>query len=293
MMRRTLLFLPGNTPNMLINGDILGADSIIFDLEDAVAPDEKDAARILVRNTLKYLRVHSCETIIRINPLDTIYWKEDLNEVIPLKPNFIMPPKVNTKEDLCVIGDYMLEIEKKHGLKPNSIGLLPLIETALGIENAFEIGKGNPRVKGLLLGGEDLTADLQCKRTKLGTEIFYARSRIVMAARASGIEVYDTPFTDVEDMEGLERDASFGKGLGFSGKAVISPRHVDLINQIYSPTEEEISYAYEVMEAIEEGKRQGKGVISLKGKMIDAPIVKRAQQVLLMEKEMFGGGRNE
>lgn len=292
-MRRTLLFLPGNTPNILINGDVLGADSIILDLEDAVAPDEKDAARILVRNTLKYQRANSCETIIRINPIDSQYWKKDLDEVIPLKPDFIMPAKVNTKEDVQIICDYITQVEEKNHIKNNTVGLLPLIETALGIEKAFEIGSANSRVKGLFLGGEDLTADLQCKRTKEGSEIFYSRSRIVLAARACGIEAYDTPFTDVEDIKGLETDALFAKSLGFSGKALISPRHVDIVNQVFSPTEAEIDYAHDVMEAIENGKRQGKGVVSLRGKMIDAPIVKRAEQVLAMEKEMFGGSLYE
>ena len=168
--------------------------------------------------------------------------------------------------------------------------LRPLIETALGIEKAFEIAAADPRVAGLFLGGEDLTADLHCKRTKEGQEIFYARTRLVCAARAWGIEAYDTPFTDVEDMEGLRKDTEFAKSLGFAGKAVISPRHVDIVNEVFSPTEAEIEYAHDVMDAIEEGKRQGKGVISLRGKMIDAPIVKRAMQVLEMEKAIYGGG---
>lgn len=289
-MRRTMLFLPGNTPSMIINGDVLGADSIIFDLEDAVAPDEKDAARIMVRNTLKYLPTEVCETIIRINPIDTEFWKQDLDEVIPYQPDVIMPTKVNHGDEVRKISEYIGEVEKRQGLEIGSVKLLPLIETALGIEQSFSIACSDPRVTGLLLGAEDLTADLQCKRTKQGAEILYARSRIVCAARAGNIEVYDTPFTDVEDFDGLEEDASFARDLGFSGKAVISPRHVETINAVFSPSESEIRYAHDVMDAIEEGKRQGKGVISLRGKMIDAPVVKRAEQVLDMERQIFGGG---
>ena len=285
-----MLFLPGNTPNMLINGDTLGADTVIFDLEDAVSPDEKDAARILVRNALKYQNFSGCEVVVRINPTDTEFWKEDLDAVIPLKPDMIMPTKVSGGEMIREVSAYMGQVEERSGIEKGSVKILPLIETALGVEKAFEIAAADPRVAGLFLGGEDLTADLHCKRTKEGQEIFYARTRLVCAARAWGIEAYDTPFTDVEDMEGLRKDTEFAKSLGFAGKAVISPRHVDIVNEVFSPTEAEIEYAHDVMDAIEEGKRQGKGVISLRGKMIDAPIVKRAMQVLEMEKAIYGGG---
>ena len=285
-----MLFLPGNTPNMLINGDTLGADTVIFDLEDAVSPDEKDAARILVRNALKYQNFSGCEVVVRINPTDTKFWKEDLDAVIPLKPDMIMPTKVSGGEMIREVSAYMGQVEERSGIEKGSVKILPLIETALGVEKAFEIASSDVRVAGLFLGGEDFTADMHCKRTKEGQEIFYARTRLVCAARAWGIEAYDTPFTDVEDMEGLRKDTEFAKSLGFAGKAVISPRHVDIVNEVFSPTEAEIEYAHDVMDAIEDGKRQGKGVISLRGKMIDAPIVKRAQQVLEMEKAIYGGG---
>ena len=285
-----MLFLPGNTPNMLINGDTLGADTVIFDLEDAVSPDEKDAARILVRNALKYQNFSGCEVVVRINPTDTEFWKEDLDAVIPLKPDMIMPTKVSGGEMIREVSAYMGQVEERSGIEKGSVKILPLIETALGVEKAYEIASSDVRVAGLFLGGEDFTADMHCKRTKEGQEIFYARTRLVCAARAWGIEAYDTPFTDVEDMEGLRKDTEFAKSLGFAGKAVISPRHVDIVNEVFSPTEAEIEYAHDVMDAIEDGKRQGKGVISLRGKMIDAPIVKRAQQVLEMEKAIYGGG---
>ena len=292
-MRRSMLFIPGNTPNLLMNGDVLGADSIILDLEDAVSPAEKDSARILVRNALKSLNYKGCEIIIRINPIGTDYWMKDLDEVIPLKPNMIMPPKVNGPQDVKAVSDYIAKIEKKCGFEKNTIKLIPLIETAMGIENAFQIAGSDERVTAMFLGGEDLTADLRCKRTKEGREIFYARSRMVCAARAAGIDVYDTPFTDVDDIDGLYKDAQFAKSLGFSGKASISPRHVEGINEVFSPTMEEIEYAHEVMEAIRIGKEQGKGVVSLRGKMIDKPVVIRAEQVIEMERAMFGGAEDD
>ncbi|MBQ7623906.1 MAG: CoA ester lyase [Clostridia bacterium] len=285
-MRRSMLFLPGNTPNMLINGSALGADAIIFDLEDAVSPTEKDAARILVRNTLKYGDMGRCETIVRVNSIDTDFFKKDIDAVLPEKPNLIMLPKTSCEKDVLTADEYITEVEKKLGFPENTVRLMPLIETALGVENAFEIAAASKRVAAIFLGAEDLTADLRCRRTKEGREIEYARTRLVVAARAAGVDVYDTPFTDVNDDEGIVRDAENAKGLGFTGKASISPRHVEVINAVFSPTQKEIDYAYEVMDAIKLAKEQGRGAIALHGKMVDAPIVLRAQQTIDMAEEM-------
>lgn len=285
-MRRSMLFLPGNNPNMLINGNCLGADAIIFDLEDAVAPDQKDAARILVRNTMKHMDFHGCELIVRINSIDTPYWQQDIDEILPYKPNLILLPKTGSANDAQQVDAYMTQVEEKLGMARNTVGLMPLIETAMGVENAFSIASCAKRVQALFLGAEDLTADLQCKRTKEGREIEYARTRLVVAARAAGVEVYDTPFTDVNDDEGILVDAALAKGLGFTGKAAISPRHVEVINSVFSPTQKEVDYAYEVLDAIALAKEQGKGAISLYGKMIDAPIVNRAKQTIAMAQEL-------
>jgi len=291
-MLRSMLFLPGNTPNMLINGNCLGADAVIFDLEDAVAPAEKDSARILVRNTLRYMDFSGCQRIVRINCVDTPYWQEDLKAVLPWKPELILLPKAGSAEDVRKADAFMTVLEEQQGLEPNTVGLMPLIETAMGVENAFSIAASCKRVKALFLGAEDLTADLQCKRTKEGQEILYARTRLVVAARAAGVDVYDTPFTDVNDDEGIWTDAEFARGLGFTGKASISPRHVEVINQVFSPSEKEINYAYEVMAAITEAKKQGKGAVSLHGKMIDAPIVARAERTIAMANAL-GIGRED
>ena len=279
-MRRSMLFLPGNTPNIIVNGEILGADAVILDLEDAVAPAEKDSARILVRNAIKYMGFGKCEVIVRINAIDTPYWQHDLDAIIPVRPALIMPPKTSCAADVLAVDAYITQLEEKLGMEKGAVGLIPLIETALGVENAYQIASACNRVKAIFLGGEDLTADLRCKRTKEGHEIAYARSRMVVAARAAGVEVYDTPFTDVNDDEGIYVDAQYAKSLGFTGKSAISPRHVGAINEVFSPTLKDIEYAYEVMEAIRIGKEQGKGAVSLRGKMIDAPIVARAQQTI-------------
>ena len=279
-MRRSMLFLPGNAPKMIINGNYLGSDAVIFDLEDAVAPDQKDAARLLVRNVLRSIEFDLVETIVRINSIDTPYWQADIHEILPQKPNIIMLPKTGCAADVLAVDAYLTEMEEKLGYEKNAVRLMPLIETALGVENAFAIASASDRVTALFLGAEDLTADLRCQRTKEGREIDYARSRLVVAARAAGVDVYDTPFTDVNDDEGIVADAAYAKSLGFTGKASISPRHIDAINTVFSPTKKEILYAYEVMEAIALAKEQGKGAIALRGKMIDAPIVNRAQQTI-------------
>lgn len=291
-MRRSMLFLPGNTPNMLINGNCLGSDAVIFDLEDAVSPAEKDAARILVRNTMKYMDFSGCEIIVRINSIDTPYWKKDVEEMLPQKPNLLLLPKTGSAKDVQEADAYISEVEDKLGLARNTVGLMPLIETALGVENAFAIATASSRVQALFLGAEDLTADLRCKRTKEGREIEYARTRLVVAARAAGVDVYDTPFTDVNDDEGIWTDAELAKALGFTGKASISPRHVEVINAVFSPTQKDIDYAYEVMDAIRLAKEQGKGAIALHGKMIDAPIVARAEQTIAAAKAL-GLGRED
>ena len=291
-MRRSMLFLPGNTPNIIVNGEVLGADAVILDLEDAVAPAEKDSARVLVRNAIRNMGFGKCEIIVRINSIDTAYWQKDLDTIIPVKPNLIMPPKTSCAKDVQVVDEYITGLEKKLGLKDGSVGLIPLIETALGVENAYAIASASPRVKAIFLGGEDLTADLRCKRTKEGREIEYARGRMVCAARAANVEVYDTPFTDVNDDEGIYVDARYAKAMGFTGKASISPRHVPAINETFSPSLKDIEYAYDVMEAIRIGKEQGKGAVSLRGKMIDAPIVERARQTIEAAKEL-GLGRSE
>ncbi len=280
-MRRSLLFLPGNNPNMLINAGYLGSDAVIFDLEDAVSPAEKDAARILVRNTMRYMKL-DCEKIVRINSVDTAYWKADIDAMLPEKPSLLLLPKASSPEDVIQVAAYMDEVEEKLGYTNGTVGIMPLIETALGVENAYSIAVSSSRVKALFLGAEDLTADLQCKRTKEGREIEYARTRLVVAARAAGVDVYDTPFTDVNDDEGIVVDAKLAKSFGFTGKASISPRHVEVINSVFSPTLAEIKYAYDVIEAIETAKKQGKGAISLNGKMIDAPIVARAERTIAM-----------
>ena len=282
---RSLLFLPGNNPNMLINGDLLGSDGIIIDLEDAVSPSEKDAARTLVRGAIGFFRYHT-PVVVRINSLDTAFWQQDLEELIPMKPDYIMLPKSNGPEDIRTVSAAISAEEERCGLPRGGIGLIALIETAVGVENAYEIAAADPRVRALALGAEDLTADLRCKRTPQSDEILYSRTRLVIAARAAQVDCIDTPFTDANDLEGLEQDARRAKSLGFSGKLLINPRHVQTVNRVFSPSREDIDYAREVVAAIREAQANGRGAVALHGKMIDKPVVDRAEQTLQMAERM-------
>lgn len=282
-LRRTMLFMPGNNPGMLQNAGILGADSIILDLEDAVSLAEKDSARILVREAIKNIDYSGVEVVVRINPLTTEYSKEDIDVIARVKPDAIMVPKA-TEDELIEVHSILDKIEDEEGFKKGDIKLIPLVESAYGVENVYNIIKSSSRVVGVLLGGEDLTSDLGIKRTKEGDEIFYARNKVAIACKAMKVDAIDTPFTDTNDFEGLEKDTKKAKSLGMTGKSSINPRQIDTIHSVYSPSKQEIIYAQRVLGAMEQAKSEGKGVFSLDGKMIDAPIINRANTTINLAK---------
>lgn len=278
-LRRTMLFIPGNNPNMIQNAGILGADSIILDLEDSVSIEEKDAARDLVYNALKYVDFYDCEIVVRINSPSSLFGMEDIQVITKAKPHALMIPMA-TSEDMEEVCKLVGEIERKEGILENTIKLIPIAETAYSIENISDIISASNRTIAVLLGAEDLTADLEVTRTKEGQEIFYARSRIAHICKTYKIDAIDTPFADVNDLEGLRKDTIRGKSLGMTAKAAINPRQIDVINEVFTPTMEEIEYAQNVIKAMEEAKREGKGVFSYQGKMVDAPIIHRAETIL-------------
>jgi citrate lyase subunit beta/citryl-CoA lyase len=282
-LRRTMLFMPGNNPGMLQNAGILGADSIILDLEDAVSLTEKDSARILVREAIKNIDYINVEVVVRVNPFTTEFAQQDIDVIARVKPDALMIPKA-TEEELAAIGDILTNIEAEEGFEKGSIKLLPIVETAYGVENVYNIIKSCDRIVGVLLGGEDLTSDLGIKRTKEGEEVFYARNRVAIACRAMKVDSIDTPFTDTNDFQGLEKDTRKAKSLGLTGKAAINPRQIDTIHAVYAPTSEEIKYAKRVLEAMEEAEKEGKGVFSLDGKMVDAPVINRAKNTVELAK---------
>ena len=294
-LRRTRLYMPGNNPDLMRNGGLFGADSVILDLEDSVSPGEKDAARILVRNTLLSIDYFDCERIVRINPLSTEFGAEDLEMVVPYGVDTILVPKCETAGDIKAVEEIISGLEKKHCLGYEVL-IMPLIETARGIFNAYEIGAAGDRVVALCFGAEDFSADIGTERTKEGTESFTARSMLVLGAKAAGVQVIDTVFSDVQDEEGLIASTREAMALGFEGKGVIHPAQIAPIHAVFSPSPERIEYAKKVVTAIEKARSEGSGVATLGSKMIDAPIETRARKILrlaealgLLKKETGGG----
>lgn len=269
-MRRSLLFIPGNNPGMLQSSDIFSSDAVIFDLEDAVSGTEKDSARNLVTNYLKAFRPN-IEIVIRINGFDTPFYLDDLNAVLNCDIDAIMLPKARV-QDILTLEEIIKSFKK-------DVKIIPIIEQAISLIEVEEIAKCE-LVDGVLLGAEDYTKDLEVTRTKEGNEIFYARCRVINACKAYKIDAIDTPFTDTNDEEGLLKDTKFAKSLGMNAKSAIHPNQIEIINKVFTPTEKEIEYATRVLLARDEAFKKGLGVFSLDGKMVDKPVIERAEKVI-------------
>lgn len=277
-MRRSLLFIPGNNPAMLQNCDVFESDAVIFDLEDAVSVTEKDAARALVSGYLQSLtEVPPMEIVVRINGLDTEYYAHDLEAIVSDKIDTIMLPKA-TVEYLNELDKLLSKAEKAKGMQKR-ISVIPIVELTVSVLQIEEIVKC-PRVNGVLLGAEDLSGDLGVMRTKQGNEILYPRMRLAYACAAYKIDAIDTPFTDTNDNEGLKEDCRFANNLGFNAKAAIHPNQIPVINEVFVPERKSIEWALRVEEAARQASLKGLGVFGLDGKMVDKPVIMRAQNIL-------------
>lgn len=280
-LRRTMLYLPGNNPNMLLRGHLFKPDGLILDLEDAVAMREKDAARILVRDVLRQGQFGDCEVTVRINGMDTSYWKDDLEAVVPAGIHGIRVPKVEDPKDMVLLDETLSEIETRAGIPLGKTLIFCLLETAKGIWRAYEIATASKRVTAIIPGGEDLTADLRTNRSAEGTELEGVRKMLVLAARAAGVDALDTVFPRITDDEGLRKEVSFIKQLGFDGKSVIHPNQIPIIHDVFTPTEKEIEKAKRIVAAAKEAAERGLGAVSVDGRMVDRPVVKRAEFTLI------------
>ena len=277
-----MLYLPGNNPNMLTRGYLFGSDGVVLDLEDAVAMVEKDTARILVSKYLKQGEFGSCYVSVRINGVDTEYWKDDLAAIVPNKRlDGIRVPKVEDAGTVKIIDEELSRLEEKNGLPVGKLTLHCLLETAHGIWNAYEIANASPRIEAIIPGGEDLRADLKTNRSDDSTELEWARRMLVFAARAAGVEPLDTVFPRITDDEGLRKETEFIKQLGFSGKSIIHPNQIKIIHDIFTPTEAEIAKAQKIIAAAKEAAERGQGAVTVDGKMVDIPVVKRAEYTLV------------
>jgi citrate lyase subunit beta/citryl-CoA lyase len=285
-LRRSMLFIPGSNAAMLSTAFVYRPDSIMFDLEDAVALREKDSARLLVFHALQLPAYHEIETVVRINPLDTPYGLKDLEAAVRGGAEIVRLPKTDCAEDIQRLEREVDRIERECGREHGSTRLMAAIESASGVVNAVAIATASPRMDSIALAGFDYVVDMQTQRGD-GTELFYARCAILHAARAAKIDAFDVVFSDVNDDEGFLKEANFAKRLGFNGKSLINPRQIELLHQAYAPTEQELLKAKRIVNAAEEAERQGLGVVSLNGKMVDAPVVLNAQRILALAKPAF------
>jgi len=281
-LRRTMLFVPGNNPGMMRDAHIYGSDALMFDLEDSVSLNEKDAARLLVYNALKTINYGSCELVVRVNPLSTPYGRQDIEAMVRAGAQVIRLPKTETAQDIYDTEAEIERVEREAGIPVGTTRMMAAIEGALGVVNAYSIATASKRLIGIALGAEDYCANLKTNRSPEGSELFLARATIVVAARAAGIDALDTVYSDVNNEEQLIKETELIKQLGFDGKSIINPRQIGPIHKVFTPTEKEIEKALRIKAAIREAEAKGSGVISLNGKMVDRPIVIRAERTLEM-----------
>ncbi|MBF0950703.1 citrate (pro-3S)-lyase subunit beta [uncultured Alloprevotella sp.] len=278
-LRRTMMFVPGNNPGMMQDAFIYGPDSIMLDLEDSVTMAEKDAARLLVHNALKTIDYGNTEMVVRINPLNTAYGKKDVEAVVKAGVHVIRMPKTETAEEVREVEREIERVEKEIGCLGRT-RIMAAIESTLGIVNAYEIAVASERMMGIALGAEDYCANLKTQRSPEGTELLFARQQIVVAARAAGIDALDTVYSNLNDMETFRKEVELIKQLGFDGKSIINPRQIEIVNEVFAPTEKAIEKAKTIIAAIKEAEKRGSGVIAVNGKMVDRPVVIRAQRTI-------------
>lgn len=279
-LKRTSLYAGGTSPAKLLQARFYNEDCLVYDLEDSVPIAEKDVARHLIYNLIKYQRPEGKYVIVRVNGIYSEFIDEDLEAAVRARPDAIRIPKVEYAHEVKKIANQITEIEKEAGIEVGSTEIWCNIESYLGVLNAKEIAEADERVVALALGAEDFTASMKAQRTKGGLEIFYARNAILMACRAAGIAAIDAVFSDINDVEALKEDVTLTRNLGFDGKTVIHPRQIDTINSFFTPSKKEINYALRVLEAVEEGKRNHTGAVVLDGSMIDKPMELRALTTL-------------
>ena len=276
-LRRSRLYLPGNEPKFFVNAGLHNPDGIILDLEDSVAPSEKDAAQLLVRNALRSVNFYGSERMVRIN--QSPKGLDDLKFIVPHNVHVILIPKCESAKQVNQVDTEVQKLKKKYKVT-NEIYYMPIIESALGIIKSYEIASASKNICALTIGLEDYTADIGTQRTNEGKESFFARSMVINTAKAAGVQAIDTVFSDVADVEGLRQSVLEAKSLGFEGKGCIHPRQIKIVHEAFAPTLEEIEKAKKILLASEEAEKKGLGVVSLGSKMIDPPVVKRAQKTI-------------
>jgi citrate lyase beta subunit len=278
--RRALLYMPGDDMHKIRKATTLGIDCVCMDLEDGVAFNSKSAARAAIVEALQSLDFSQAERLVRMNPVGSGLEMEDLTVVLPGRPDGVVIPKVNQAGQIRWVSDQLATAEAQHGWQSGSIKLLIIAESARGILNLESLCTADDRLQAIIFGAEDLANDLGAKRTRGGWEIFHARSQVILHTAAHGLQAIDMVYVDFKDPEGLKDEARVGAQMGFSGKQIIHPDQVEPVQQSFTPGEDEIERARRIIQAYEQHQELGAGAFAVEGKMIDAPIVKRARLTL-------------
>jgi len=285
-LRRSRLYLPGNEPKFMLNAGLHGPDGVILDLEDSVHPDAKAAARVLVRHALRSVDFGAAERMVRINQLPLGI--EDLEAVVPESPNLILIPKVESPDTVQEVANVVAGVQRDHGIDPGThrVWLMPILESALGLERAYAIAAAHTTVVALTIGLEDYTADLGVVKTATGEESAWARQRLVNAAHAARVQAIDSVYGDVADEEGLLAWGRRARAMGFTGMGCVHPRQIRVIHDAFAPGPEELEKAQRIVAAFQEAEAKGLGVVSLGSKMIDPPVVLRARRLVEPARQM-------
>ena len=283
-LRRSMMFLNAQKPSLIKDPYIYGADSIMLDLEDAVAENQKDAARYSLYHALQEIDYRNTERVVRINGLDTPHWKEDIRVCVAGGADVIRIAKTESAQDVHTVEEHVLAAEKEFGRPEGSTLLMAALESCKGVLNALEVCKSSERLIGIALSGGDYTKDLQTKITGTGVELMGARQHMIIAARAAGVQCWDTVFTNLDDMDGFRRETEMIKLMGFDGKSLVNPRQISIVHEIFTPSEKEIIFAEKVVREINEKKARGIGVFTVDGKMIDIAFYDGAIRTLNLAK---------
>ncbi len=283
-LRRTMMFLSAQKPSLVKDAYIYGADSIIFDLEDAVSENQKDSARFSLYHTLKSVDYGDTERLVRINALDTPHWQEDVRVCVAGGADGIRIAKCESAQDVKIIEDAVAAAEKEFGVEEGRTLLMAALESPMGVINALEICKASPRMFGIAISGGDYRRCLHTKYYPSGNEIFTARGNVVIAARAAGVQCFDTVFTDFKDMEGFRKETILIKEMGFDGKSIVTPKQIAIVHEIFAPSAKEIAEAERVVYAIRENAKKGIGIFKVDGKMLDIAFIEGAERTLALAK---------
>lgn len=283
-LRRTMMFLNCQKPGLIKDPYIYKPDSIMLDLEDAVAEKEKDAARYSLFHALKEINYRGVERVVRINGLDTPYWKEDIRCAVAGGCDAIRIPKTESVQDVKLVEEHVIAAEKEFGIPEGRTLIMAALESARGIMKALDICEASERLFGIALSGGDYTKDLQTHITGTGVELMGARQNMVIAARAAGVQCFDTVYTDLDNMEGFKQDVETIHLMGFDGKSIINPRQIEIVHEIYTPTQKDIIFAEKVVKEIDDKKAKGIGVFTVDGKMIDIAFYDGAKRTIELAK---------